>query len=229
MPPELRPLVAPLHLRRATSGARDLRWGAIHHVEVVATRTGIGPAAGARAAERVLASVEVDHVVVVGIAGGIGPSVAIGDLVVPEEVVDLATGARYRPSPLGPVAPRGTLVTSDGLLVDRAEIDRLEKSGVIAIDMESAAIAGVCQARGIPCSVFRAISDRADDGSVDEAIFGLTRPDGRADWPAVVRFLLTRPGRIPQLVRLARGMGLATDTAAAAAVSAIAGLGRGPA
>ena len=57
---------------------------------------------------------------------------------------------------------------------------------------------------------------------MDEAVFGLTRPDGSANLPAVARFLLTRPQRIPQLARLARGMRLATRAAAAAAVSAIA-------
>lgn len=224
MPPELRPLVRPLALRRQRAGDRDLYRGGIGCVEVVATRTGIGPAAGRRAAERVLDGAAIDHLVVVGIAGGIGPTVAIGDLVVPEDVVDLATGARYRPSALGPTPLRGTLVTSDELLVDREEIARLEGRGVVAIDMETAAIAAVCEARGIPWSVFRAISDRADDGSVDQAVFALTRPDGSADLPAVARFLATRPQRIPQLMRLARGMRLATHAAAAAAVSAIAGM-----
>jgi adenosylhomocysteine nucleosidase len=224
MPSELRPLVRPLALRRQGSGGRDLHRGGIGRVEVVATRTGIGPAAGRRAAERVLDATAVDHLVVVGIAGGIGASVAIGDLVVPEQVVDLATGTRHHPCPLGPIPLRGVLVTSDGLLSDLEAIRRLGGRGVVAVDMESAAIVAVCEARGIPCSVFRGISDRADDGSVDEAIFGLTRPDGSANLAAVARLLLSRPQRMPQLVRLARGMHLATRVAASAAVSAIAAM-----
>jgi nucleoside phosphorylase len=218
---ELRPLVRPFCLGRAD--AVGLRSGAIGRTEVVATTTGIGTRAAARATERLLDSVSVDRVVVVGIAGGIGPSVAIGDLVVPELVLDLAAGTEHRPSPLGDTPPRGMLVTSDGLLVDQDEIARLERRGSVAIDMETAAVAAVCERRRCPWSVFRAISDRADDGSIDPAIFGLAGPDGGPDLPALVRFLLFRPWRIPQLVHLGRDSKLAAHTAAAAAVRALEG------
>jgi adenosylhomocysteine nucleosidase len=223
MRPELRPLVRPLSLARTRPGADFLR-GAVGRVEVVATTTGIGTRAAAHAAERLLDAAPVDHLVVVGIAGGIGPSVAVGDLVVPERVLDLATGAEHRPVRLGEAAPRGTLATSDALLVDPEEAARLERRGVIAIDMETAAIAAVCERRRCPWSVFRAISDRADDGSTDAAVLGLAGADGSPDLAAVARFVATRPWRVPHLVRLARGMRLATRAAASAAVSALAGM-----
>ena len=216
---ELRPLVRPLCLGRAD--AVGLRSGAIGRTEVVATTTGIGTRAAARTTERLLDSIPVDHVVVVGIAGGIGPSVAIGDLVVPELVLDLAAGTEHRPSRLGDQAPRGTLVTSDGLLVDQDEIARLERRGSVAIDMETAAVAAVCERRRCPWSVFRAISDRADDASIDPAIFGLAGPDGGPDLPALVRFVLLRPWRIPQLARLGRDSKIAARAAASAAVRAV--------
>ena len=218
---ELRPLVRSLSLRRARSGAGALHSGAIGRVEVVAATTGIGTRAAARTAERVLDSTPVDHLMVVGIAGGIGPSVEIGDLVVPDLVIDLPTGAEHRPSPLGDRASRGTLVTSDELLIDQDEVARLERRGVVAIDMETAAIAAVCERRGCPWSVFRAISDRADDGSIDPAVFGLAGPDGGPNLPALARFVLTRPWRVPELARLARGMKLATNAAASAAIGAL--------
>jgi nucleoside phosphorylase len=224
MRPELRPLVRPLALRRVDSGSGASFSGTLGRLEIAATITGIGTGAAARAAERVLDAGAVDHLVVVGIAGGIGASVAIGDLVVPERVVDLATDSEYRPAALGDVAPRGTLVTSDGLLADRGELRRLAETGAVAIDMETAAIAAVCERRGCAWSVFRGISDRADDGSMDEAVFGLAGPDGSGDFAAVARFLLTRPWRIPQLVRLARGMDRAANAAAAAAVRALGSL-----
>jgi nucleoside phosphorylase len=218
MPLELRPLVRPLSL--GSADAAGFRSGALGRMEAVAARTGIGPRAAARTAQRLLDSTPVDHVVIVGIAGALGPRVAIGDLVVPERVLDLATGAEHRPSPLGDATPRGTLVTSDGLLTDRDALARLERSGALAIDMETAAVAAVCERHGCPWSVFRAISDRADDGSVDPAIFGLASPDGGPDLRALARFLLTRPWRVAQLVRLGRGARLAARNAAAAAVRA---------
>ncbi len=222
MPSELKPLIRPLSLRRSRSADGGLLRGGIGRVEVVATMTGIGTRAAARTAECVLDVTPIDHLVVVGIAGGIGASVDIGDLVVPALVIDLPTGAQYQPNILGDTASRGTLVTSDELLVDQDELLRLERQGVIAVDMETAAIAAVCERRQCPWSVFRAISDRADDGFTDSDVFGLAGPDGRPNLPALVRFVLTKPGRIAQLARLARGLRLATNTAASAAVSALA-------
>jgi len=220
MPPELRPLVRLLSLRKARAGDGFLT-GRLGPIEVVATTTGIGTRAAGRAAERLLDAAPVAHLLVVGIAGGIGPSVEIGDLVVPERVLDLASGAVLRPEPLGVSAARGTLATSDALLADPRAAARLEQQGVIAIDMETAAIAAVCERRGCPWSVLRAVSDRADDGTTDPAILGLVDPDGRADLAALTRFVLTRPRRIPQLFRLARGMQRAASTAARAAVEAL--------
>jgi adenosylhomocysteine nucleosidase len=216
---ELRPLVRPLGLARPPGG--DLLVGSADGVEVVATTTGMGTRAAARAAERVLDAGPVDHLVVVGIAGGIGPSVAIGDLVVPERVIDLASGSEHRPAPLGSVAPRGALATSDELLVDPEAAARLARRGVVAIDMETAAVAAVCERRGCPWSVFRAISDRADDGTTDAAVLGLAGPDGSPNLGALLRFLARRPWRVAQLVRLAGGMHRATRAAAAAAVAAL--------
>lgn len=221
---ELLPLVRTLSLRRAGGGSNAPYTGTLGRVEILAAQVGIGIRAAARAADGVLAAASIDHVVVVGVAGGIGGSVAIGDLVVPALVVDLATGAQFRPAPLGAVPSHGTLLTSDGLLNDPAAFARFEQQGAIAIDMETAAIAAVCERHGCPWSVFRAISDHTSDGSVDSAVFGLTGSDGNAKPGAVARFVLTQPWRIPQLTRLARGLALATNTAAGAVARALATL-----
>jgi adenosylhomocysteine nucleosidase len=221
MPVELRPLVRRLGLRREGPGPGGLHRGRVGRFDVVAALTGIGTRAAARAAERLLDATAADHLVVVGIAGGIGPGVRIGDVVVPELVVDRASGAEHRPDPLGALAARGTLLTSDELLAGAGEIADLARRGVIAVDMETAAVAAVCERRGCRWSVVRAISDRADDASVDAAVLGLARPDGSADLPAVARFLLRRPAQITGLVRLARGMQRAIDAAARCVAEAL--------
>jgi nucleoside phosphorylase len=193
-------------------------------VEIVATTTGIGTRAAAREAELALGAGPIDHLLVVGIAGGIGPTVDIGDLVVPDLVIDLSTGAEHRPSNLGEIEARGTLATSDELLTDQAEAAHLERQGVIAVDMETAAIAAVCERRRCPWSVFRAISDRADDGSTDPAVFALAGPSGEPRIGAALRLMLTKPRLVPQLARLARGASLAANVAAAAALHALEGI-----
>jgi nucleoside phosphorylase len=224
MPSELAPLRRPLSLRREGSGPTALYRGGLGGMKMVAALSGIGTAAAARATERVLDAGPADHLLVVGVAGGIGSSVRVGDAILPERVVDLASGASFRPDPLGRGAPRGTLLTSDRLLVDRAELARLADPaafGAIAVDMETAAVAAVCERRGCPWSAFRAISDCADDGSVDAAVAALARPDGSADLPAALRLVLRQPWRVPQLVRLGRGLARATRAAAAAALRAL--------
>ncbi len=217
---ELRPLLRAVPLHRRRFGDLDVYAGAVGQVEVVAALTGIGTRAAAEATERVLGSIPVDHLLVVGIAGGLAPHVAVGDLVVPELVIDAATGREYRASPFGGAAMRGTLSTSDRFVVDPAQLAELAARGVVAVDMETASIAAVCERRGCRWSAFRAISDMA--GDTPHAVLGLVRPDGTPNLLAVARFLLTRPWRIPFLVRLARGADLATRTAAAAAVRACA-------
>jgi adenosylhomocysteine nucleosidase len=222
MASELRPLVKQLSLRRSASpdGERVYQ-GQVGKSPVTATMTGIGTAAGARAARRVLDAAEVDHLVVVGIAGGLGDRLAIGDVVVPSVVIDGATGAGYRPHPLGAQPNDGGLHTSDDLLLDDDTLAALAMQGVVALDMETAAIAAVCEERGCPWSVIRSISDRTSDGMVDDAVASLARPDGSADLPAVARFVVRHPNRIGQLTRLGRDMKTATNAAAAAAVRAL--------
>ena len=139
MPSELQPLVKVLALQR--TGAHYS--GTAGVIELVAAKTGIGTRLAAEATERLLDAAAVDHVMVVGIAGGMGPS-RVGDLVFPEVVVDKASGAEYRPSPLGPVRSSGRLVTHDDFDMGPDEHAALIDEGFIAVDMETAAIAGVC-------------------------------------------------------------------------------------
>jgi adenosylhomocysteine nucleosidase len=217
---ELRPLVATVPLRRSSSGD-GARWqGRLGDVDVVATLTGIGTARARRAAERVLDGGSVDHVVVVGVAGGLDDRARVGDVIVPELVIDGATGDEYVPHPLAGPGPRGVLHTSDEVVVDPDRLAALAARGVVALDMETAAIAAVCERRACPWSVVRAISDRVGDGLVDDEVLALAGPDGSARPAAVARFVVRHPTRVPHLARLGRDLRTATRAAAAAAVEA---------
>ena len=68
--------------------------------------------------------------------------------------------------------------TTNGLTTRPSDLEALLAQGVVSLDMETAAIAELCEARGIPWSVFRVISDRASDGTVDEEVFHLSNQDG---------------------------------------------------
>jgi len=224
MPSELRPLVKRLGLQPSSSPAgRRVHEGLSGSASVVAAMTGMGTAGAAEAARRMLDAGDVDHVIVVGIAGGIDDRLAIGDVIRPGVVIDGASGAEYRPHPLGEHTDppdQGALHTSDEFIVDPDRVAALRERGVIAMDMETAAVAAVCEELGCPWSVVRAISDRSSDGMADEAVFGLAHPDGSPNLPAVARFVARHPGRIPQLVRLGRDASRATNAAASAAAEA---------
>jgi hypothetical protein len=91
---------------------------------------------------------------------------------------------------------------------------------VVALDMETAAIAAVCDRRACPWSVIRAISDRVSDGLVDDEVLALAGPSGSARPVAVARFVARHPTRVRHLARLGRDLRTATHAAAAAAVDA---------
>jgi adenosylhomocysteine nucleosidase len=219
MPVEMRPLVGLLSLDGAVNG---LRKGSISEQPVFATTTGIGTRLAARTTERLLAqNGEITHVVVVGVAGGVDPALAVGDLVVPAVVVSAATGKEYHPVPLGhDYRPAGRLLTTDQVQTGPEVLAQHRKDEVTAVDMETAAIADVCERHQVAWSVFRAISDTLADGVVDASTVGMVRPDGSTNVGAALRYILRRPQTIPRLARLGRGTKLATTVAARAAVSA---------
>jgi len=224
---ELQPVVQQLGLRRTSSRTPVVYTGRRGDVAVTAILAGVGTGPAAAATEQALTAFgPVDHVVVVGIAGGIAEGQAIGELVVPELVVHGITGAEHRPDPLGPEQPAGILSTSDELVVDPAAVAALVDRGVVALDMETAAIAAVCEQHGCRWSVFRAISDRAADGLIDPEVAALAAPDGSAALPAVLKLVARHPSRVRTLARLGRDMKIAARAAAVAAAAGCAAVVR---
>ena len=221
MPMELQPLVRTLRLRRSTIDGVDVRTGTLGGHDVVAVATGMGTTLAAEGTERLLDAVPVDRVVVVGITGAIADDPPIGTLVNPAVVANAATGAEFRPAPLLEGEPSGTMWTTDDLLTDPDVLAGLRERGVVSLDMETAAIAEVCERRGVPWSVVRVVSDRADDGSVDAEVFGLSNQDGTPNGKAVARYLLRHPHKVPGLVKLGRGANRARVKAVDAAVAAV--------
>jgi adenosylhomocysteine nucleosidase len=219
MPMELRPLVKRLSLQKGRTHGVTMHTGVLRGRPVAAIVTGMGTNLAREAARRLLHTVSVERIVVVGITGAVDDVTPLGALIVPEIVVDSATGTEYRPAPLGPRKAHGTMWTTDVLTGSDVAAD-LRARGVVSLDMETAAIAEVCERRAVPWSVFRAISDRATDGTVDEEVFRLSNQDGTPNGRAIARFFMKHPRRIPGMVRMARAATLATETAAEAAIDA---------
>ena len=185
---------------------------------------GIGTERANASTRRLLDEHDVDRVVMIGIAGGVGPSISIGDLVVPEVVLNGMTGETFRPEPLGPVTPRGTLHTSDEFLQDPDRLQVLhDDRGVIALDMETAAVGAVCEERAIPWSVFRGISDHVEGLPVDPAVLNLMGPEGEARMGNVAKYIVRNPMRVRHLAKLQAGANAAIAASVGAALAALGG------
>lgn len=101
MPMEARPLARKLSLHPDRAGDVKHRSGSLAGHPVVAVVTGMGTRLATGMTTRLLDAITVDRVVVVGITGAVDDITPIGTLVLPEVVVNSATGAEYRPAPLG--------------------------------------------------------------------------------------------------------------------------------
>jgi nucleoside phosphorylase len=219
LPLELEAVVVAFGLGGAATGEPV---GTVGDSEVTAVLCGMGPAA-ARAAttrrfeEADLGGRRIDHVMVVGICGGLRDDHPVGTLLNPDRVVLQATGATYRHRPPGTGPRDGTLVTTEEVLLDPSLTRRMVDAGAWAVDMESAAVAEVCEDRRCRWSVYRCISDRVADGLLDDRVLALTHPDGSVDGEAVTRLLAEEPELAARLERLGRDTQVAATRAAEAA------------
>jgi hypothetical protein len=227
---ELRPIARALGLTRrrgsptAPAGAGGTRgagrlWASDH---VVAATVGVGPVQAERATSWLLGEYRPRRVLVVGVAGALDSALSVGELMVPEAVLDAATGVVHRPHPpaggcsgaagAGP-ARRGQLVTVARVGPPGAR-PASWPADALAVDMETAAIAGACERSGVPWDVIRAISDLP--GGISPEVASLLRPDGGTNLMAVMRLVGRHPAQIGRLLAL----GVATNRAVRAASAA---------
>jgi len=139
-----------------------------------------------------------------GVAGGLDPALAPGDLIVGTFVwredgapIDTAALTSELPIVAGGIAGVDKPVAS----VARKSALHAE-SGAVAVDMESHAVAAVAVEAGLPVLVLRAIVDPAARTIPSAALAGLG-PDGRRRPFAVLARLLANPTQISALVQLA--------------------------
>lgn len=219
---ELRPLLALLTLREHRIGDLLVHTGRLGGREVLATMTGIGVAAATQVTEALLAATPIGHVVVVGVAGGVEPGLEIGDVVVPETVIAAWSGEEFQPTTVGSATPRGRLLTTERLETGPAVLATRLEQKVIAVDMETAAVAAVCERAGVAWSVFRSIGDRLSDNLVQAPLLDMVKSDGTPRAGATARYIATHPSMIGPMRRMSRDARIATDAAARAAIAACA-------
>lgn len=153
-------------------------------------------------------------VVSIGIAGGLDPALAPGDVVIAPGVV--ASGRRYAAAASVAAALRSGLdgpglrvVSADLVGVDAAAMTCEAKAslraltGAAAVDMESHVAAAFAERHALPFAALRVVCDPAQRALPAFAATAL-KPNGEPDILAVLGALASGRARVGDLVRLAR-------------------------
>jgi adenosylhomocysteine nucleosidase len=169
--------------------------GKLYNQNVVVVRSGIGKVNAAICTQILIDDFDVDKIVNVGIAGGIGEEVYPGDIVIADNLVQHDMNTSVFGDEIGQI-PRldtydfkcdeqlvskaisacnnikqqksfvGRIVTGDQFINNTEKIKWLnDKFCALACEMEGGSIAQVCYLNKIPFVVIRSISDNANNGA----------------------------------------------------------------
>jgi adenosylhomocysteine nucleosidase len=150
--------------------------------DIFLVATGIGIAQAREAARRALQTQPHPRLVIsTGLAGGLSPELRAGDLVIADRLLleespdsslrevgrlspGIETAVRNALGRTGLTVSTGPLLTAGWLLAGvEAKRAAFERSGAIAVDMESAVLAMEVAAAGLPFVCVRAVMDEAED------------------------------------------------------------------
>lgn len=188
--------------------------------------SGIGPRRARRAAEALLGKGST-ALLSWGIAGGLIPSLSPGSLVIPRSIiaadrtcygVDLNWHGRIVNRLSSQLIPHTEpLAESPGVLTSPAEKKALfHRTGAVAVDMESAAVALVAKAAKAPFMAVRAIADPVNLALPKNALVAFSS-SGRLSVLSILKGLLQHPMDLFTLARLGLNFRAAQDTLATVA------------
>lgn len=175
-------------------GGSEIYTGQLNGVEVALLKSGIGKVSAAMGTTLLLERCKPDVVINTGSAGGLSPTLKVGDIVVSDEAryhdADVtAFGYEYGQMAGCPAAfkadeklvaaaegcinelklnaVRGLIVSGDAFINGAEGLAKIRQNfpQAVAVEMEATAIAHVCHNFSIPFVVVRAISDVADQES----------------------------------------------------------------
>jgi len=208
--------------------------------EVAFVATGIGMKRGRAIARQALSALpDTELVIGTGVVGALSGGLRPGDIVIADRAMKAREDSAH-PEHVLPVDPAtlnycertlhaAGLASSTGAIlsslrvIPNAEGKRAAKqhSGAIAVDMESAAIAGEATARGIPFAIVRTVID-----SLEDEIFGAEMADeeGHVKPLAAANYLVRNPSAVLKIPWMIRNLALASR-ALADAIEALINVG----
>ena len=107
-----------------------------------------------------------------------------------EEAIDAREKAAF--GLIRPRLHRGLIASGDQFVNDRAHINALNAAlpGLVAVEMEGAAVAQVCYELGLPCAILRTISDNANENAAPDFLRFVKSVAARYAFAIVRRFCL---------------------------------------
>lgn len=172
--------------------------------QFILVANGPGPHLARQAIREVIGRRECKGVLSVGFCGGLEPGLAVGDLLVPEQIVDGQVRRTYQPQRWRGLrrTAEGTLLSVDRVIQSAGERRRLWEQGFTAVEMEAAAVAQVAEEAGIPFYCARVVTDAGAETFVLN--FNEARSsDGRFSVPRLLWQSVRSPAAaFPELLRL---------------------------
>ncbi len=205
---EVVPLLDKIHATRTHAG-NGLKFHdcSLGDVRIVVVEGGTGHKRATQATNALIDAFEPSWILSVGLSGALIPEMDIGHIVVGDSLIyesgnpeislrlDMSDDVEHG-------LHVGKLCTADRIIRTREEKRELHaKTGAIAVDMESLAVAKVCKARSTGFMAIRAISDDLSEDLPPEvlAIFG---PKGTIRAGALVGSILKRPSSVKDLWKI---------------------------
>jgi adenosylhomocysteine nucleosidase len=167
---------------------------------------GPGPVLSAKAVREAARRTGIRALVSTGFCGGLDPELAVGDIVIGDNVLDLASGEQYEAAmPDGGAGAKiGLVLSVDRVAVTAGEKAALQRStGACCIEMEAAAVARLAREFDVPFYCIRAVSDSATcDLGLDFNAF--RDGEGRFSRARIALAAVQRPRYVRPLLNLDR-------------------------
>ncbi len=191
MPEEIAPILEKLGEYKTTEFANNTYYEATYKgIELVVAYSKIGKVFSTLTATTMIQHFGCDKLLFSGVAGGINPSLKIGDLIVATKLSqhdlditafghpmgfvpggsvfveadkDLIALSKEVATELGKTVQEGVIATGDQFIHQESIKENIVKNfSADALEMEGASVAVVCDALDVPFFILRAISDTAD-------------------------------------------------------------------
>ena len=175
---------------------------------------GVGRAAAASGARKLLARRRFQALVSTGFAGALDPALEVGEILVADQVHH---GRRMyhakMPSSCPPGMRRGAVLTVDEVVGSARAKQELARRGARAVEMEAAAVADVAGEHGLAFYCVRSISDRATDDLPVDFNRALRRDGTFSPWSVAMQ-AGCRVAIWRRLLRLSRDARMAAESLA---------------